>query len=155
MERLTIPSPANDDLGTSTERNALPRYFLRKLAGDALGESFGLVDVTYVGRAATCQLRLAQNNISRLHARLLPINEGVLVEDLRSVNGTFINNKRIQRAFAKAGDEIGFDTVRFRLFEVDVEDVNGSGSVARRMPRWVWRSLAIVVLVGVVLRILL
>ena len=50
-----------------------------------------------------------------MHARLLPTDEGVLVEDLGSTNGCFINGKRVLRGEARGGDEIGFDTLRFRL----------------------------------------
>jgi hypothetical protein len=56
-----------------------------------------------------------ESGLSRQHARLVPTNTGVQVEDLGSTNGSFINGKRVQLGFAAPGDEIGFDTLRFRL----------------------------------------
>ena len=45
--------------------------------------------------------------LSRQHARLTPMDKGLLVEDLGSTNGCFVNGKRVQRALAVSGDEIG------------------------------------------------
>jgi pSer/pThr/pTyr-binding forkhead associated (FHA) protein len=39
----------------------------------------------------------------------------VLVEDMSSANGTFINDKRIQNGLLKPGEELRLDTVRFML----------------------------------------
>jgi len=50
-----------------------------------------------------------------MHARLLPTDDGLLLEDLGSTNGSFLNGKRVLRGEARIGDEIGFDTLRFRL----------------------------------------
>jgi pSer/pThr/pTyr-binding forkhead associated (FHA) protein len=76
------------------------------------------------------------------------------LEDLGSTNGTFLNGERIQRAVAKPGDEIGFDTLRFRLFEMGKED-DKYDSVATAqtagVPRWVWWAAAALVLALVVI----
>ena len=60
-------------------------------------------------------MRLDEPGMSRVHARLLPTDEGLLLEDLGSTNGSFLNGKRVLRGEARIGDEIGFDTLRFRL----------------------------------------
>jgi pSer/pThr/pTyr-binding forkhead associated (FHA) protein len=41
--------------------------------------------------------------------------DGVLVEDMGSANGTYINDKRVQSGLLKAGEELRLDTVRFLL----------------------------------------
>ena len=41
--------------------------------------------------------------------------EGVLVEDMGSANGTYINDKRTQSGLLKPGEELRLDTVRFLL----------------------------------------
>ena len=53
--------------------------------------------------------------ISRHHARLQVTADGVLVEDMSSANGTFINDKRVQNGLLKPGEELRLDTVRFML----------------------------------------
>ena len=41
--------------------------------------------------------------------------DGIMVEDLGSANGTYINDRRVTRELLKPGDELRFDTVRFLL----------------------------------------
>jgi hypothetical protein len=57
---------------------------------------------------------------------------------------------------AKAGDEIGFDTLRFKLFELGQEGVGASESVvAGKSPApWIWLVVAVAV-IAVVLVVLL
>ena len=84
------------------------------------------------------------DSISRLHARLTPTGDEVLLEDLGSTNGTFLNGKRIIRAQAVHGDEIGFDTLRFRA---DARPAGArAGTKVRRRPA-VGRGLAALALV--------
>ena len=40
---------------------------------------------------------------------------GILVTDLGSSNGTFINGTRVEKGIAKAGDELAFDTARYKV----------------------------------------
>lgn len=87
---------SNDDLFATTVRQALPKFVLRGTAGKLFGRSFALASVTLVGRSPECTMRLDESGISRMHARLLPSEEGVQVEDLGSTNGTFLNGKRVQ-----------------------------------------------------------
>ncbi len=110
-----IPVSANDDLFATTVRQALPKFMLRGVAGHLFGRSFPLAGVTTVGRAADSTLHFDENGISRAHARLVPSDGGVQVEDLGSTNGTYLNGKRILHGEAKVGDEIAFDTLRFRI----------------------------------------
>jgi pSer/pThr/pTyr-binding forkhead associated (FHA) protein len=44
-----------------------------------------------LGREATCDVVVADRQISRYHARLTPTPEGVILEDLGSKNGTHHN----------------------------------------------------------------
>ena len=41
--------------------------------------------------------------------------DGVMVQDLGSANGTYINDRRVNRELLRPGDELRFDTVRFLL----------------------------------------
>ena len=147
--------PELDDVGATTVRAALPKYALRAQTGRMLGRSYPLTGATFVGRAPDCQLRLDDSNLSRKHAKLIPTNEGVVIEDLGSTNGSFHNGKRVQRAVAKVGDEIGFDTLRFRLLELGAEGAQtAENAVGSRpaIPHWVLGLLgAIAVAVVVVL----
>lgn len=48
-----------------------------------------------IGRAAGCQITLDDTYISQLHARLSSGESGLVVEDLGSTNGTYLNRQRV------------------------------------------------------------
>ena len=147
-----VAAPAIDDVSATTVRAALPKYALRAQSGRMLGRSYPLTGATVVGRAPDCQLRLDDTNLSRKHAKLIPTNEGVVIEDLGSTNGSFHNGKRVQRAVAQAGDEIGFDTLRFQLLELGQAGMAATAAPAagRGMPRWVWLAAALAAVAAIV-----
>jgi pSer/pThr/pTyr-binding forkhead associated (FHA) protein len=113
-----IPALRSDeggDLNATTVRPVVPRFALRGLSGELFGRSFPLHASLSIGRADEAGVRIPLESISRMHARLTPAGDEVLVEDLGSANGTWLNGKRISRAHAVHGDEIRFDTQRFQL----------------------------------------
>lgn len=44
--------------------------------------------------------------VSRVHCNLLASANGLEVEDLKSTNGTFVNNQRVQRSSLREGDRL-------------------------------------------------
>lgn len=48
-------------------------------------------DLVTIGRQASCTIVIADNNISRVHARFRSIENGWTIEDLGSTNGTKVN----------------------------------------------------------------
>jgi len=103
------------DINATMVRPVVPKFALRGLSGEQFGRSFPLHASLNIGRADEAGLRIPLESISRLHARLTPAGDEVLLEDLGSANGTWLNGKRITRAQAVHGDEIRFDTQRFQL----------------------------------------
>jgi pSer/pThr/pTyr-binding forkhead associated (FHA) protein len=77
-----------------------------------------LVERTLViGRDATCDIVIADRQISRYHARLTPTEEGVLLEDLGSKNGTFYNGARLEEpAILEDGDLVQISLVQHFVF---------------------------------------
>lgn len=105
--------PANDD--RTRVRAALPRFLLRGVSGATLGKTYAVTDNAVIGRQPDCDLPIPAEEVSRHHARLKVTAEGVLVEDMGSANGTWINDKRVQSGLLKPGEELRLDTVRFLL----------------------------------------
>jgi pSer/pThr/pTyr-binding forkhead associated (FHA) protein len=68
-----------------------------------------------IGRQPECDIHIDDPRMSREHARLVPLDNGLRVEDMGSTNGTFINDQRIERGLAVGGDEVRFDRLRFLL----------------------------------------
>ena len=51
-----------------------------------------------IGRASECLLQLKGKLVSRHHARVRHVEEGVIIEDLASLNGVLVNRTRISTA---------------------------------------------------------
>lgn len=83
------------------------------------GSDDQLIEVTtdiIVGRGDSCDLIIKTGQTSRQHAKLTPTLEGLWVEDLKSSNGTFVNDVVISdKTLAHHNDVITFDTVRFTV----------------------------------------
>lgn len=65
-------------------------------------------DTVMVGRDRTCSIVLSHPAVSRRHARITLSGASCVVEDLKSANGTYVNNNRVDRARLKAGDVVRF-----------------------------------------------
>ena len=68
-----------------------------------------------IGRADACRLVIAHNTVSRRHAMLRRTDEGFEVRDLGSLNGTWVNGWRVDRARVGAGDTLRIGDVRVVL----------------------------------------
>lgn len=70
----------------------------------------------FIGREEGCQLRPANELISKRHCAILIAPQGVFVEDFKSTNGTRINGAPIQgRVPVKHGDTLSVGTLDFEL----------------------------------------
>jgi len=131
------------ELNATMVRPVVPRFALRAVSGALFGRSFPLQSILSIGRADDAGLRIPLDSISRQHARLTPAGNEVLVEDLGSANGTWINGKRITRASASHGDEISFDKERFQLL-VPGQPVQAPKRSRRAAgARWPWLLAAL------------
>ncbi len=74
--------------------------------------------ITLVGRDDEADWLLESRQVSRKHCILVEAGDHIIVRDLASTNGTFINGKRVQTGKAKEGDLIGFGELTFRLQQI-------------------------------------
>jgi FHA domain len=82
---------------------------LAVLSGGGLdGQIFSLVkNQLTIGRASDCDVFLDDVTVSRHHATLTLTDDGVVLVDLGSMNGTYINRRRIEsEERLEDGDEI-------------------------------------------------
>ncbi len=110
------PEPALSDerpVAETRVRVAVPSYALRGVSGSSFGRVYPVFDTTRVGRSPDADIRIKRDEISRQHAELSFVDEQLMLRDLKSANGTFVNGKRVRRATLSAGDEVSFDDERF------------------------------------------
>src|SRR5580765_8069034 len=68
-----------------------------------------------VGRSPTSDFPIIDPTISRRHAQILRQDDKILVRDLGSSNGTYVNGVRVESGEIKPGDIVTFGKVEFRL----------------------------------------
>ena len=86
-------------------------------------------DETTVGRAPSNTVHLTHGGVSRTHAVISRKNGLFVLTDLKSRNGTFVNNKRIDKAVLQHSDKILFGKRRF-MFSVESDSTANNRSDA-------------------------
>jgi hypothetical protein len=94
-----------------------PALVVRSGGGRA-GESFRPAgNRTRIGRSPDCEVFLDDVTVSRDHAVLVERDGEFFVEDQSSLNGTFLNRRRIDSARLENGDELQIG--KYRLTFID------------------------------------
>ena len=134
----TMPPPSAKKSGSEDARTrvrmTLPKFMLRGVSGATFGKTFALTGTMVIGRQNDSDIPVPAEEISRHHARLQVTAEGVMVEDMGSANGTFINDKRVQTGLLKPGEELRLDTVRFMLVAPGM-DARQQGAARTETPK--------------------
>ena len=95
------PESALDDLGIKG-----PALVVRS-GGGRTGETFPAgAEQTTIGRSPDCGIFLDDVTVSRRHAVLTNRDRTYTIEDQGSLNGTFVNRKRVESAALEDGDEL-------------------------------------------------
>ena len=122
----------------------------RSEAGGAEKPSAVLLEdeVITLGRDAKCQVVLAQQAVSRAHARISKDGSLFFVEDLGSAYGTQINGSKLpkgEKHLLRNGDVIAiaqFDVTFDRVAEGQSSEPGNTGFIARKVVKDVMRGLA-------------
>jgi hypothetical protein len=86
--------------------------------GGRTGETFRPAgDRTVIGRSPDCDIFLDDVTVSRQHALLVRDANGFRIEDQGSLNGTFVNKKRIDAAPVTNGDELQIGKYRLTFLD--------------------------------------
>jgi pSer/pThr/pTyr-binding forkhead associated (FHA) protein len=87
------------------------------LAGAKVGTEIPLKkDEFFIGRAKECTLRAGSEAISRRHCSITRSGDVWSVQDLKSRNGTYVNDQRIEQSTPLApGDELRVGPLKFRV----------------------------------------
>lgn len=88
--------------------------------GDDLGKLYSLnVSSAVIGRSAKSDIRVDQESISRNHSKIVNTGKSVLIRDLGSTNGTYINDEPIEEHVLRDGDLIKVGRTIFKFLGAD------------------------------------
>jgi FHA domain/zinc-ribbon domain len=86
--------------------------------GGRTGETFSPQgDRTTIGRSPDCGVFLDDVTVSRRHAVLVQREGAWVIEDQGSLNGTFVNRRRVESAELEDGDEIQIGKYRLTFLQ--------------------------------------
>jgi hypothetical protein len=86
--------------------------------GGMAGQSFQPADGrTLVGRSPECDIFLDDVTVSRRHAEIVRDGDTFTIRDLGSLNGTYVNRKRIESAILENDDEVQVGKYRLTFLQ--------------------------------------
>jgi pSer/pThr/pTyr-binding forkhead associated (FHA) protein len=102
------PGDESEEVGAALQdvRGKGPALVVRSGGGRAGESFFPEAERTLIGRSPECDVFLDDVTVSRKHAELIRDGEAFTITDLGSLNGTFVNRKRIESAQLEDDDEV-------------------------------------------------
>lgn len=92
---------------------------LKVATGSHEGKEIAITSEKFlVGRSESCQLRPKSESVSRKHCIIVLKDNRALIQDLKSRNGTYVNDKRLpvdKAKVLKAGDQIRIGKLQFEV----------------------------------------
>jgi diguanylate cyclase (GGDEF)-like protein len=84
--------------------------------GTAMGARYELsMTPVVIGRGDDCEIQIQEHSVSRRHARIECNDDGYTVEDLKSTNGTFINDRPVTTAKLHDGEYLRVGNCIYRF----------------------------------------
>ncbi len=114
-----VPEEAEEDGQRELEDFGIkgPALVVRSGGGRA-GETFELsAEKTTIGRSPDCDIFLDDVTVSRRHAVVMHKDGELTIEDLGSLNGTFLNRRRIESGALTDGDELQVGKYRLTFLQ--------------------------------------
>ncbi len=106
VEEMTRVTDANE-MSRGQAESERDRAYLLVLAGKNVGEMHRVEGTEMVlGRSSSAEVVLLDDGVSRRHARILQVDGDIVLEDLKSSNGTHVNGEPITTHALRDGDTI-------------------------------------------------
>jgi pSer/pThr/pTyr-binding forkhead associated (FHA) protein len=128
-----IDSPATmrlEDAPAPAVASALHAGFIVQKDGKLERVTAWNADSLVAGRSSECEIVLAQDEISRRHVRFERKGDVHEVLDLGSVNGTFVNGRRIDRHTLHVGDVVQIENYQL-TFVLDRDPIDAAIASAK------------------------
>lgn len=94
--------------GSTDSKESPVEWHLVSVRGDTSESYLMADDEVMVGRDRTCSVVLSHPAVSRRHARIMRSGSEFIIEDLQSANGTYVNNRKIDKVALNPGDVVRF-----------------------------------------------
>lgn len=86
--------------------------------------------VLLVGRHPECDVRINLSSISRRHCCLAQVDDSMIVRDLGSRHGVWVNGRRVDEKVLKTGDQLAIGPMIFKInvIKFDHDHIQGNAS---------------------------
>jgi pSer/pThr/pTyr-binding forkhead associated (FHA) protein len=112
------PEELSDEDGSLPELPAETTALIVRSGGGRAGETFAFEsDETMIGRSPECEVFLDDVTVSRRHAVVARHDDGFYINDLGSLNGTYVNRRRVESAKLSDGDDVQIGKYRLTFLE--------------------------------------
>lgn len=86
------------------------------ISGGELGKKHDLPQgMTILGRSSRADIRIHEESVSRTHASIESDGEELLIQDLNSTNGTYVNDRPVQDRVLRDGDLVRVGRILFKF----------------------------------------
>jgi two-component system, cell cycle response regulator len=103
-------------ISTVGQSTAAKEACLVVLYGDDLGKKFNLeAPSVLIGRSNKSDIQIDQESVSRNHAKIMNTGKSVILRDLGSTNGTYVNDELIDEYVLRDGDLIKIGRTIFKF----------------------------------------
>ncbi len=94
-------------------------WAIRILSGAQAGQVYPLkMGKNAIGRAPQCEIKIQANGVSKEHAQIFLTDDKIILSDLNSRNGTFVNGVKIQNQRVNIGDKIALKDILFDILKL-------------------------------------
>ncbi len=126
VERAERTAPAPQPIWSDeTQESSAPathsnrRDYIVMMTGSHAGASYEIVDSLVIGRQTECDIVLLDASASRRHTSIRRARSGLVLEDLGSSNGTYLNGKRVGSVELQNGDRVQIGSTILKVFSED------------------------------------
>ena len=110
----------NEEIGTNAKTLVLSGTAIQESSGGwrliadsgpEKGQQIPVNELIEIGRALECDISILEPALSRKHAELEPLDGGLVIRDLGSANGTFVNAEKVDKQVLKDKIDLLLDDV--------------------------------------------
>lgn len=123
----------NENTAPTLRSLDMPRLVVELPDGKEIQHHLSSGEIT-IGRDPKNRIAIADNFISKFHAKLIISNTSLVLVDLKSANKTYVNDRPISEAPVRYGDNIRFAGVKCRLEAPESHAKKAAPVVAHKPP---------------------